>query len=265
MGNMIDIAIVKDGKKSEVQGSLYNWIKGKDSYIKLNECVFEQQDSAVVILFNHDSCMEGNGFSYSFSGETTGVVLSIYVYDSDYWGYTLYDDGKEVDMFCTRPYWSLSNPSLEELQKYSGNSAVLSKYFNVEEDSIKNYLVSWSEDTDTETKAYPDDKHSQEDWQILDFMEKLGYHYPEEDEPSLDYLDDFSKEYVSNEHGTTSKDDTSKSAGCMLIAMGIIFLLAIVFTKEILLFVLLFGITGSIILGVGGWLLYRGFQTDRLG
>ncbi|MBL1225866.1 hypothetical protein [Enterococcus sp. BWR-S5] len=264
MGNMIDIAIVKDGKKSEVQGSLYNWIKGKDSYIKLNECVVEQQDNAVVILFNHDSCMEGNGFSYFFSSETTGVVLSIYVYDSDYWGYTLYDNGKEVDMFCTRPYWSLSNPSLEELQKYSGNSVVLSKYFNVEEDSIKNYLVSWPEETEGQGKAYPDDKHSQEDWQILDFMEKLGYQYPEEEEGFPDYFDDFSREYVSNDNETTSNGGTSKSSGFMLIAMGIIFLLAIVFTKEFLLFVLLFGITGSILLSVGGWLLYRGFQSDRL-
>ncbi|WP_321387908.1 hypothetical protein [uncultured Enterococcus sp.] len=127
MGNMIDIAIVKEGEKSAAQGFLYNWVKNKDSYIKLNECIMDQQNSSVVILFNHDSCLEGEGFSNFYSIETAGAVLSIYVYDSDYWGYTLYDSGKEVDMFCTRPDWLFSNASQEELQKYSGNSAVLSK------------------------------------------------------------------------------------------------------------------------------------------
>ncbi len=37
-------------------------------------------------------------------------------------------------------------------------------------------------------KAYPNDKHGQEDWQILDFMEKLGYQYPEENVSSPDYF-----------------------------------------------------------------------------
>ncbi len=46
-------------------------------------------------------------------------------------------------------------------------------------EQIKNYLVHWDLDELGDKKAYPDDQHSiGEDWQLVDFMKKLGLDYP---------------------------------------------------------------------------------------
>lgn len=57
-----------------------------------------------------------------------------------------------------------------------GNAEIIAKYFDVEAASIEKYLVHWSEDM-MDKKAYEDDEFGYEDWQMVDFMRKLGYPY----------------------------------------------------------------------------------------
>ena len=213
MGNMIDMAIVRDCSKATVKRYLNEWISGRDSYIDPGDCVMNQQKDGVVILLNHGSCLEGHdGFFDDISAKNCGTVLAVFVYDSDYWGYTLYDSGKEIDAFCTRPDWLIYGEVTEEkLRRYKGNSRVLARYFNVSEASIKNYLIPWEDDS-YDKKAYPDDKHGQEDWQILDFMAKLGYEYPEDDGQD-ENTDDGVPEYEVKTVHAVSSQNPEKYAG----------------------------------------------------
>ena len=49
---------------------------------------------------------------------------------------------------------------------------------NFKKQDFENYLVRWDLDAEEQIKAYPDDEFGQEDWQLLDFMKKLGFPYP---------------------------------------------------------------------------------------
>ena len=44
---------------------------------------------------------------------------------------------------------------------------------NVKQKDIDRYLVRWDLEADEVEKAYPNDEFTQEDWQLLDFMNKL--------------------------------------------------------------------------------------------
>jgi hypothetical protein len=52
----------------------------------------------------------------------------------------------------------------------------------VKRTDIERYLVRWDLDPEESKKAYADDEFVQEDWQLLDFMRKLGLPYPLNDD-----------------------------------------------------------------------------------
>ena len=60
--------------------------------------------------------------------------------------------------------------------RLKGDARIIAGQFHVEQASIERYLVRWSADTMDE-KAYQDDEYGYEDWQMVDFMRKLGYPY----------------------------------------------------------------------------------------
>ncbi len=51
----------------------------------------------------------------------------------------------------------------------------------VKPEEIEKYLVRWDLDAEDSIKAYSNDDFGQEDWQLLDFMRKLGLPYPMDD------------------------------------------------------------------------------------
>jgi hypothetical protein len=109
-------------------------------------------------------------------------VMSLHVHDGDLWMYVLYASGQVVDQFNPLPdYWD-EDLSEEELQSWAGNAAVVCKHWpNVREEEIARYLLRWDLDSheDYGAKAYPDDEYGMgEDWQILDFMRRIGLVYP---------------------------------------------------------------------------------------
>lgn len=64
-----------------------------------------------------------------------------------------------------------------EIEAYKGNSDIVAQYFNINKDSIENYLIFWTDELMDEGTAYENDEFGYEDWQLVDFMEKLGYKY----------------------------------------------------------------------------------------
>ncbi|MGB6153897.1 MAG: hypothetical protein WBG48_18075, partial [Pricia sp.] len=105
-------------------------------------------------------------------------VFSFHIHDGDLWMYILFNKGEIVDQFNPLPdYWD-DNLSQEEIDKQKGNAELISELIpKVKIKDIEKYLVRWTLDGN-EQKAYSDDEFENIDWQIVDFMRKIGLEYP---------------------------------------------------------------------------------------
>lgn len=143
-----------------------------------DDCKYQSAPDGISILFNED-CIGYESLAGALSEELSKAVLLLYIYDGDYWGYFLYDKGLEIDRFVPMPDY-FETVSKEEKQQMKGNVDIIAKYFHVDKASIEKYIVFWTDKmmNDYSAKAYEDDEFGQcEDWQMVDFMRKLGYPY----------------------------------------------------------------------------------------
>ena len=143
-----------------------------------DDCKYQSAQNGISILFNED-CMGYESLAGALSEELGKAVLLLYIYDGDYWGYFLYDKGLEIDQFVPMPDY-FNAVSKDEKQQVKGNADIIAKYFHVDKASIEKYIVFWTDKmmNDYSTKAYEDDEFGQcVDWQMADFMRKLGYPY----------------------------------------------------------------------------------------
>lgn len=142
------------------------------------ECKYQSAPNGISILFNED-CIGYDSLAGALSEELDKAVLLLYIYDGDYWGYFLYDKGLEIDQFVPIPDY-FEKATEKELQQKKGNAGIIAKYFHVDKASIEKYIVFWTNSMrrSYSEKAYADDEFGQcEDWQMADFMRKLGYPY----------------------------------------------------------------------------------------
>ena len=180
MGLFLHIAITRLNDLSKVREMISEAAKvDKDNMEKLQvkeeNCQYTEYDSGIGITFNDD--IPSPEFLAALSIKTDAPLLFLYIYDGDFWGYTLYDKGEEIDDFSTMPDYFIerdykTDNSLE-------HTARIAECFGVSEDAIKNYLIAWTDEImdNEESKAYSDDIASYGDcWQMTDFMEKLGFH-----------------------------------------------------------------------------------------
>ena len=114
------------------------------------------------------------------SAQVGGLVLYLYIYDDDFWGYFCCEDGKLLDEFNPMPDY-FEEVSEEERTRVAGNSALIAERFHVPEAEIERYLTAWTEDVpdaDGLPKTYESDGASVGDcWQTTWFMEKPGCSY----------------------------------------------------------------------------------------
>jgi hypothetical protein len=108
-------------------------------------------------------------------------VFSFHIHDGDLWMYLLYEDGQVVDRFNPIPdYWS--KISDQELRSWKGDPSKVARFISgLKPEQISNYLVRWEEVSQVgeRKKAYPSDNYSYgDDWQLIDFMSKLGLDFP---------------------------------------------------------------------------------------
>lgn len=143
-----------------------------------DDCRYQSAENGISILFNED-CIGYESLAGAISEELSKAVLLLYIYDGDYWGYFLYDKGLEIDRFVPMPDY-FETVSADERRQMKGNADIIAKYFHVDKASIEKYIVFWTDSMmrNYSAKAYEDDEFGQcEDWQIADFMRKLGYPY----------------------------------------------------------------------------------------
>lgn len=180
MGLFLQTAIVKDCNFSQAEKYIQKISSAAKEYeIVPAECRLSEQHGDVFICFN-DHCCGFEDLAKDLSIESKSPVMLLYIYDGDFWAYELYDNGEHIDSFNPMPNYFDDEIDDAIIQSHLGNSKIVSEYFNVDEDSIKNYLVQWTDETDYEEKAYEDDSCGYDDWQMVDFLEKLGYDYGEE-------------------------------------------------------------------------------------
>jgi len=108
-------------------------------------------------------------------------VLSLHVHDGDFWMYILFANGQPIDRFNPVPDYFGED---QDESAWSGNASLLARTWpNVTEAQVANYLQRWETEDDAGGKAYPDDEYETGvDWQIVDFMRKVGLIYPIDDQ-----------------------------------------------------------------------------------
>lgn len=185
MGLFLYIAITKHKDLSKIKEIISETAKVhrdniEEFQVKEENCQYTEYDSGIGITFHEG--IPTPKFLAAFSLKTNLPLLFLYIYDGDYWGYTLYDKGKEIDDFSTmQDYFIRSDNKAESSTEHA---ARIAECFGVNEEAVKNYLIAWTDELmdNEEAKAYFDDNASYGDcWQMTDFMEKLGFPYYDED------------------------------------------------------------------------------------
>jgi len=135
----------------------------------------------VSVLFPSDF-MEWDDCAAHLSKSLKAPVFSFHIHDGDLWMYVFFVSGAGTDWFNPLPeYWD-DDISEEERRKWAGRASMVSEHWpGVRKEQIEKYLVHWDLDKvyDEKKKAYQDDEHHfGEDWQLTDFMRRLGLKYP---------------------------------------------------------------------------------------
>lgn len=178
MGLFLQTAIIPNCKEDDIKALVEKVEQNTEFELIAADCRYQDYGNGVNILFN-DSCFGYEGLAEALSKDIEQPVLQLYIYDEDYWGYYLYKGGLEIDCFNPMPDY-FEEVSEQERKRTIGNSAIISEYFDVQEDAIKNYLVLWTEERmdHYDKNAYANDEYCQCDcWQMVDFMRKLGFPY----------------------------------------------------------------------------------------
>ncbi|MCM1299475.1 MAG: hypothetical protein NC203_11220 [Firmicutes bacterium] len=178
MGLFLETAIVNCSDMSLLKRSLSEISKEKPDFeLKPEECRFHQRESRGIQLLLNENCMGYEKLAEAISQKISSYVMLLYIYDEDFWGYFLYDRGREIDRFSPDPEYF---GEAEEHSKYKGNAEIVSKYFGIPRESIEKYLVKWTDEfyEDGDISAYENDRYAYADcWQMADFMKKLGFSY----------------------------------------------------------------------------------------
>lgn len=190
--------------KDDVVKSLTNYAKSVGGGVEKENLSTNDENCCVIVESNGNTTIL-NPFDYLewdrsaefISKDLNAPVFSFHIHDGDLWMYILFVNGVSVDQFNPIPnYWE--DISEEEIQSWEGNATTVASYVkSVKRTDIEKYLVRWDLETEETKKAYPDDEFMQEDWQLLDFMKKLGLPYPIENDgrPKGDTFKFWTKEF----------------------------------------------------------------------
>ena len=185
MGMFLSLSGVIGKKHNEVVNSLTNYTKSVEGGLVPenlttnddNCCLIEETHGNTTIFYPCDY-PEWDKSSEFISKELKAPVFSCHIHDGDLWMYVFYYDGQIVDQFNPIPdYWD-ENISEEEVESWKGNASIIAKYISgLNQKDIENYLVRWDLDAEDNSKAYPNHEFENEDWQLSDFMKKVGLPY----------------------------------------------------------------------------------------
>jgi hypothetical protein len=195
MGQFLSMSGIVGGRGPEVVDALRRYAADKGGDLAEESLSFENDGCMVVTegaggaaVLYPSGFMGWDDAAAFLSRELRRPVFSFHVHDSDLWMYVLYENGSPVDQFNPVPeYWGELDD--EERESWRGDArAVAARVPGLSPDAIARYLVPWGDDVfegPGRTKAYPDDRYAfGDDWQLADFVRRLGLDYPLGDDGS---------------------------------------------------------------------------------
>lgn len=143
-------------------------------------CVMGEANGNTTVYYPN-SLMQWDKVSEHLSRDLNTAVFSCHIHDGDLWMYVLFVNGRTEDQFNPIPeYWEELDEA--EMSRWRGNATTVAQHVpGLKPASIAKYLTRWNLD-EPEVKAYADDQYGQEDWQLLDFLRKLGLSFPLDDD-----------------------------------------------------------------------------------
>jgi len=177
MGLFLQTVLFPGGSELRCRSKLQIAAQNSEFSIALDRCRWHVYEKGPAVLMN-DGCCGYDALAQALSGQLSTPVMVLYIYDDDYWGYWLYQEGREVDRFATLPdYFGPNDPP-----DRPGNAAAVAQSFGVEPKAIEKYLIPWPQglaaSDEEDVYAYESDFYALGDfWQLTDFMKALGFNY----------------------------------------------------------------------------------------
>ncbi len=144
--------------------------------------VMQTSESTTTVLYP-GGFSDWDDLSKFLSVELKRPVFSFHIHDGDLWMFVAFSDGNEGAWFNPIPdYWEQVDD--EERNRWAGNAqSVASLVSGLAPGSIDRYFVPWTEDAlADQQESYDDDEFAiGVDWQLTDFMRRLGFVYPLDD------------------------------------------------------------------------------------
>jgi hypothetical protein len=117
----------------------------------------------------------------SLSAELSTVVSTIHVYDEQYWTHGLFEHGRRLDAFASRPRFFDEEVGAEPIDptEWAGDAGLVARTVGVDPDVVAGYLVHMDAPGAPTGKVNPDDDFPLDDfWVFVDFWRRLGIEYP---------------------------------------------------------------------------------------
>jgi hypothetical protein len=190
MGLFLSMSGVIGASQSEVARALRKYAESHHGEMREESlttdddgCMVITEGLAGVTVFYPGDFFDWDEASRFLSEDLRKPVFSFHIHDGDFWMYVLYDGGAVVDQFNPVPdYWG----DVSDAEQWQGNAREVSaRVPGLSPESVSKYLIRWGDEvfeSRERTKAYPDDQFScGDDWQLVDFMRRVGLSYPVDD------------------------------------------------------------------------------------
>lgn len=171
MGLFLHVILFPGGDEAKWRAALAREAEDQKLSVRPEECLWHQYEKGPAVQLNDYA----NGWETAgrLSDGMDGPVLLAYIYDDDFWGYDLWEDGMLLDQFASvHDYFGENQPPNK-----AGDARIVGSCFGVEPEAIDRYLIPW-EEAMMDARAYEGDRSTIGDsWQMADFLNALGFDY----------------------------------------------------------------------------------------
>jgi hypothetical protein len=190
MGLFLAMSGIIGGNRHEVEEGLRKFAESRkgslcEKRLATNDencLVIGEGESGITVFYPYEYFMWDETSEF-LSEELSKPVFSFHIHDGDFWMYQFFVNGEVMDCFNPVPdYWQ-DDIEEEESNQWQGNAQILTKFVpGVHKENVANYLKCWGDEvfeSSERKKAYSDDEFFYgDDWQLTDFMKRLGLMYP---------------------------------------------------------------------------------------
>lgn len=172
MGVFLHTVLFPGGDKPKCQAAVVKATEDKALELRLDKCRWHRFEGGPAVLLN-DDCCGYEALAEKLSASLPGPVMVLYIYDDDYWGYFLWQNGAELDRFASLPHYFAPGSPPDR----PGNAALVAQLFEVGTQTVAPYLLPWDEERMGSYARDGDQAVIGDSWQMADFMERLGFNY----------------------------------------------------------------------------------------